>query len=1364
MMRRSLVFAGLGICLFSFSIRAETINVNRTADKPALDPTLSALDCDGMITIRSAIQRSNFTPEADTINIPAGAYPITLSPFCIDPATTGREATAAVGSGLPTINSDVTIVGAGANVTTILPDPGLGAPIFRIIGDADRVASISGIRFSGGTFGAIYIDGVDASISDCVFEDNGNGSGGAIVTLGADPTVTNCVFESNTSTGMGGAVFANGGAPHFHQCTFNRNSAGLSGGAISCTNGRVVVVDCDFNTNSASSTGGAIDCSVNTTGDVQSSRFRTNSGTGGGAISASSGSILDLTQCLFDGNLAGSGGGPVTVAAAPDGGSGAETKTAAQPTPGGGGAIRLQDATATADACTLSQNSETSGIGGGAIYGTGFSLTGCTLTGNSTTFSNGGAIFNVGQFADASATDCTFTGNISNYGGAIFFYGAKLSLTRCAFNSNHGTFGGGALALLNIGGSILDCTFLMNDADGGSGGAIDCTSNATPDVKRCSFTRNSALYGGGAIAAQTAGPSIVDCRFEENETTHPMSAGGGGILIQGNSPRRVEVRRGRFTGNHSPAGGSLYLRLTQDCLIEDCLFLDGMATVGGALYLNSPASLNRCRFLGNQASLIGGAAIILSDRPLFANCLFTGNTAGETGGAIATALTGVFDLINCTLVGNSAGIGLGALDIEGGTDSRIRNSILRGNTDNSTPDMKTTAVAGPPYTLQYSNMENPPPGEGNIDLDPLFADADGADNQFGTEDDDLRLLPGSPSIDAGYNNHFEILALAPIDLAGGPRFYDDPAAVDCSAAAIQCGVPPVIDMGALEAYPDCDANHVADDAELGRLDQWAFAVLDFSSQYGDMVWSAAQTLGPADTFKYCDCHSNWAPETPDRTPEDPFEFLSLAFDQPVFADGVTVVEAFGNGFVARIDLIDVDDITHTVFDGDDSTADGIWSFSRFNFPRTGYLVKAVTVYIDSLNSPAWEEIDAVQLHGFAPDVLFAADCNTNGRPDACDAADAGDCDTNGRLDFCEFGATPGELIVNGDFETGNLTGWTLAGSYDGTFEIDPSECGGAFEAISKQGDPATHSLNQQFVIPSGAATATLHWVDRIPASATIVPGSQEYRVLLRDGGGGLLATLSNPQTGISPDQPCTPHTADLTAYRGQLLTLSFEVQVCCSEVRVSIDDVSLIVGTVTECNGNAVPDACELAGNDCNSNQQPDDCETDTDGDGSIDVCDGCPTDPARTSPGVCGCGIPETDFNTNGQIDCTEVDLCPNDPDKTNPGACGCGIPDTDANQDGLADCLGVDNCPGDPDKTLPGLCGCGVPDTDSDGDQIPDCLDPDPGTPNEPPPQGTPPMCGACGAGAAPGVVASLLLLAGLRGRPRHLRVPRLTRRRGA
>jgi hypothetical protein len=48
----------------------------------------------------------------------------------------------------------------------------------------------------------------------------------------------------------------------------------------------------------------------------------------------------------------------------------------------------------------------------------------------------------------------------------------------------------------------------------------------------------------------------------------------------------------------------------------------------------------------------------------------------------------------------------------------------------------------------------------------------------------------------------------------------------------------------------------------------------------------------------------------------------------------------------------------------------------------------------------------------------------------------------------------------------------------------------------------------------------------------------------------------------------------------------------------------------------------------------------DTDGDGTPDCTDGCPADPHKIAPGVCGCGVPDTDSEGDGIANC--VDNCP--------------------------------------------------------------------------------------------------------------------------
>ncbi len=66
---------------------------------------------------------------------------------------------------------------------------------------------------------------------------------------------------------------------------------------------------------------------------------------------------------------------------------------------------------------------------------------------------------------------------------------------------------------------------------------------------------------------------------------------------------------------------------------------------------------------------------------------------------------------------------------------------------------------------------------------------------------------------------------------------------------------------------------------------------------------------------------------------------------------------------------------------------------------------------------------------------------------------------------------------------------------------------------------------------------------------------------------------------------------------------------------------------------------------------------------------DECCDDPNKTAPGECGCGVPDTDTDLDGELNCNEQ--CPNDPDKTEPGQCGCGNRENDSDDDGIIDCV---------------------------------------------------------------------------------------------
>ncbi|MBN2493611.1 MAG: hypothetical protein JXR96_03380 [Deltaproteobacteria bacterium] len=131
----------------------------------------------------------------------------------------------------------------------------------------------------------------------------------------------------------------------------------------------------------------------------------------------------------------------------------------------------------------------------------------------------------------------------------------------------------------------------------------------------------------------------------------------------------------------------------------------------------------------------------------------------------------------------------------------------------------------------------------------------------------------------------------------------------------------------------------------------------------------------------------------------------------------------------------------------------------------------------------------------------------------------------------------------------------------------------------------------------------------------------------------------------------------------------------CEAGEVCVDDTCVEAG----CAGVACPPGQRCADGSC----WPEDCEQADCGPGEVcelgrcvlaecvhDRCpDGCPDDPDKTEPGICGCGVPDTDVDADGTPDC--LDACPDDRDKTEPGICGCGVPDTDVDADGTLDCL---------------------------------------------------------------------------------------------
>ncbi|MCA9972773.1 MAG: right-handed parallel beta-helix repeat-containing protein [Anaerolineales bacterium] len=228
----------------------------------------------------------------------------------------------------------------------------------------------------------------------------------------------------------------------------------------------------------------------------------------------------------------------------------------------------------------------------------------------------------------------------------------------------------------------------------------------------------------------------------------------------------------------------------------------GVHDKGGGLH-NSDGSptIANVTFIDNYAVNHGGAIAnqYANSQPLIVNCAFSGNHTDWNGGGIANLWSAHPTIVNVTLTGNSGGNGGGIVNLEMG-QATVRNAILHGNVGG-----EIGLQSGAAISVAYSLVQNGYPGSGNVAADPLFVDADGPDDTFGTPDDNLQLQLTSPAIDAADNAAVPADAgdadgdghatePLPLDLRGYPRFSDVPGVPDTGS-----GAPPLVDMGAYEA-------------------------------------------------------------------------------------------------------------------------------------------------------------------------------------------------------------------------------------------------------------------------------------------------------------------------------------------------------------------------------------------------------------------------------------------------------------------------------------------------------------------------------------------------------------------------------------
>jgi hypothetical protein len=240
---------------------------------------------------------------------------------------------------------------------------------------------------------------------------------------------------------------------------------------------------------------------------------------------------------------------------------------------------------------------------------------------------------------------------------------------------------------------------------------------------------------------------------------------------QRNWGANTSVLSGEIGDQHSGTD-NIYHVISSSGTIDKETILDGFTISGGYASeeaggkgggLNNTAgfpTLANLNFIGNYA-LDSGAAIATNGntQPLtITNCTFSGNNSNANGAIFN--YQGKIAVYNSSIVGNSGSNGGGIVTVGKYSDppdpfaviTEVHNTILW---DNPGGPLDVQVITGTTYAtleVSYSLIQGGfAEGIEIVTDDPLFVNAKGADNQYGTWDDDLHLQAASPAINAGNN-------------------------------------------------------------------------------------------------------------------------------------------------------------------------------------------------------------------------------------------------------------------------------------------------------------------------------------------------------------------------------------------------------------------------------------------------------------------------------------------------------------------------------------------------------------------------------------------------------------------------------------
>lgn len=400
-----------------------------------------------------------------------------------------------------------------------------------------------------------------------------------------------------------------------------------------------------------------------------------------------------------------------------------------------------------------------------ASSATGVVIDGFTIQ-NGKSGNNGGGI-HCQPRSETRITHCIIRNNLAERGGGLCLNNAaSLIMEKCVVSENRGNVNGGGIYFNRNSIAVLNNNEIKSNTTGEGGGGLAIYGHSVK-VEKCIITNNRAeIKGGGVFTYQSS--STLD---QNTITGNQAVSIGGGVYVSQGSPRITNCiiggnSVGGGNGSGDAGGAGIYCNQGLNVLIAGNQIYDNIVDSsgsgypgGGGVYLyKTEATVVNCKVTNNRAinrqtgwPHAGGIGVRRDSKVKIYNSVVSGNRVeclppsrnyGD-GGGIALRENCAMEVINCSIIGNTAPGGGGIHVSKSADPITVINTIIAYNSSGvDSQDGSSRLVSR--HNCYYANTayhyRNLAAGPGDITADPKLNDY---------KKGNYHLDAGSPCIDAG---------------------------------------------------------------------------------------------------------------------------------------------------------------------------------------------------------------------------------------------------------------------------------------------------------------------------------------------------------------------------------------------------------------------------------------------------------------------------------------------------------------------------------------------------------------------------------------------------------------------------------------